>query len=194
MGYCLGDFIGLGTRFNFAWDFFEKADWKPKPTRKYLMAATAVAVVLAAWLVPDNWFGKREKDLSAREAVLSKDEKAEGEAMQALATKLRDLRSWTWKRASWIDVLREITLAVPESKEVFLTQVQFREGGEPVKIHGRAIDEDSVARFVGALTRSPMIRLVERRAIQQHRDRKEKHRWDFDINGFLVEPTGEVSR
>jgi type IV pilus assembly protein PilM len=194
VGYCLGDFIGLGTRFNFAWDFFGKADRKPKPTMKYLLAATAVAVLLAGWLVPDNGFSRMEKALTAREASLSKDEKVEGEGMTALQTKLKDLRSWTWKRARWIDVLREITLAVPETKEVFLTQVQFREGGEPVKIHGRAIDEDSVAHFVGALTRSPMVRLVERRSIQQHRDRKEKHRWDFEINGFLVEPTEEVSR
>ncbi|MHC4778666.1 MAG: pilus assembly protein PilM [Planctomycetota bacterium] len=194
VGYLLGGFIGLGTQFDFGANFFAMADYKAKPTKKYLLAATAVAVLLAAWLVPNQQFGRMEKELDSKQKMLEKREKTEGEDVTALQKKLKDLRSWTWKRANWVDVLREITLAVPETKDVYLTQVQFREGGEPVKIHGRAIHEDAVNNFVKALTRSSMIRQVERRSIQQHRDRKEKHRWDFEITGFLTEPTEEVSR
>jgi type IV pilus assembly protein PilM len=192
LGYVLGDFAGLGTRFDFGADFFRKADAKPRPTRKVLLAVAALTALLAAFFVPDHYLGGMEKDLKEREKDVSEREKTAGETVGKLEKKLKDLRSWTWQGPSWIEVIREITLSVPESKEVYLTQVQFRAGGEPLRILGRAVNEDAVNRFVNQLTRSELVWLVERRNIQQHRDRKERHRWDFELKGFLVEPEGEV--
>jgi len=192
LGYLLGDFAGLGTRFDFGTDFFSKADAKPRPTRKYLLVATAVAALLAGWLVPDHYLSGTDEGLKRREKDVGDREKTATEAVEKLREKIEDLKSWTWKGPSWIDVMREITLAVPESKEAYLTQVQFRAGGEPLRILGRAVNEDAVNRFVGKLTRSELVWLVERRNIQQHRDRKERHHWDFELKGFLVEPEEEV--
>lgn len=192
LGYLLGGLAGVGTVFDFGARFFSKADVKPRPTRKYLGAAAAAVLVLAGWLVPDTELGRMEKVQKADEIAVSAREKEEKETLEVLEKKLKDLRSWTWRGPKWIDVLREVTLAVPESKEVYLTQVQFREGGEALKILGRAVDEEAVNQFQKILTRSPMLRLVERRTIQQHKDRKERHLWDFELKTWLREPEEET--
>jgi type IV pilus assembly protein PilM len=194
LGYLLGGFAGIGTRFDFGADFFRRADARPRATRKWLSAAAVLALLAGGWLVPDHYLSRMEEDAKKTEEKLLKDEKAFQEENDALLKKLKDLRSWTRNRADWIDVLREITVAVPETKDVFLTQANFREGGEALKILGRAVSEDAVNRFVNALNRSTLFRRVERRTIQQHRDRSERHKWDFEVTGYMVEPEEEVVR
>ncbi|GEM_PF-3593556 len=194
VGYLLGGFAGVGTRFDLGGEFFAKADVKARPLKKYLAAAAVILVLLAGWLIPDRELSRMEADARERMESLVEEEKRQDEALDVLMTKLNDLRTWTGQRARWIDVLREVTLSVPETKEVFLTQVGFREGNEPLKIRGRAVDAEAVNRFVEALIRSSLFRRVERRTLQQHRDRKDRHRWDFDLNIYLFAPEEEVSR
>jgi len=194
LGYLLGGFAGIGTRFDFRTDFFRKADVRPRAARKWLAGAALLSLVAGGWFVPDHYLDAWEERVKDREADIAKTEKAHLERAEALNRQAKDLRSWTGRRADWIDVLREITVAVPESKDVFLTQVNFREGGEPLKILGRAVSEDAVNRFANALSRSALFRRVERRTIQQHRDRNERHKWDFEVSGTLAEPEEEVAR
>jgi hypothetical protein len=193
LGFLLGGFARVGTRFDFGADFFRKADIKPRPTKKYLVGAAILVFFLAGWLVPDHHFDLEEEEIVKEEKRLGVKETEEKEALETLEKKLKDLRSWTVQGPNWVDVLREITLAVPETKEVYLTQVKFSEGGEPLKLLGRGVNEDAVNRFVNALTKSGLIRLVQRRTIQHQPDRKEKHRWDFELNTYLVGPE-EVAR
>jgi type IV pilus assembly protein PilM len=194
LGYLLGGFTGIGTRFDFRGNFFAKADAKPRTAKKWLATAAVLSLIAGGWLVPDHYLGVWEDRVKERETLIAKQEKAQQERTDALTRQRKELRSWTGRRADWIDVLREITVAVPESKEVYLTQVNFREGGEPLKILGRAVSEDAVNRFANALSRSPLFRRVERRTIQQHRDRNERHKWDFEVSGILAESDEEVAR
>jgi len=194
LGYLLGGFAGIGTRFDLGAQFFRKADARPRAARKWAAVAALLAAVAAAWLVPRYLLDDMEAGIKKREDKLAKDEKAFQEDLDVLLGKRKDLLSWTRRRADWIDVLREITVAVPENKDVFLSQVNFREGGEAIKLLGKAMSEDAVNRFVNALNRSSLFRRVERRNIQQHRDRAERHKWDFELTGWLAEPGEEVAR
>jgi Tfp pilus assembly protein PilN len=194
LGYLLGGFAGVGTRFDLGAEFFARADVKPRATRKYIVAALVAVLLVAAWAIPDYTLDIEESDLKAAEKDLDKREAEVDERLGTLQEKLSDLRSWTQPRAQWIDVLREITVAVPESKEVFLVQVNFSLGGDALKIMGRAVSAEAVNGFADRLTRSAFFYRVERRTLQQHRDRKEAHRWDFELNTYLREPEEEVSR
>ncbi|MHC5039805.1 MAG: pilus assembly protein PilM, partial [Planctomycetota bacterium] len=140
LGFLLGGFARVGTRFDFGADFFRKADIKPRPTKKYLVGAAILVFFLAGWLVPDHHFDLEEEEIVKEEKRLGVKETEEKEALETLEKKLKDLRSWTVQGPNWVDVLREITLAVPETKEVYLTQVKFSEGGEPLKLLGRGVN------------------------------------------------------
>ena len=183
-GALAADMTRTGPTLDLRGEFFTKADRKKGKSTSYLVAATAICLLAALFLVPDQILTTREKELKTLRSEVEILEKEDLARVEGLAKKAQELRSWTRERAHWLDVLLEITQRKPEKKGqtswgVYITTLRFREK-EPIRLNGRARSESDITSYARALQRSAMFRSADMTGFQKS-DRKGDYPFSYEI-------------